>query len=233
VDVPVNRDDQDVDGETDDDSEASEHKVKAEAKSNRKIADLEITNRSLLAINSTLETTKHRQAKEIRDLRRKLRESRLILPPRAFRAVKSKLDHDDTASEDDEDENSESLEGTEDEVYTRVKAIIDGLIETGKGALELKPKDFLEGGKGGAKVLHAEDVRIWRNSGELSEDEEGHNHGSGLDDGISSSRPLSPSHVAVPHGDISSEGEVEAMTSIILASNPLGTPPPITITSSP
>ncbi|KAF5368397.1 hypothetical protein D9758_002192 [Tetrapyrgos nigripes] len=69
---------------------SEERKVVDEAKSNRKIADLEITNRSLLAINSSLEATKHRQAKEIRELRRKLRESRLILPPRTYRAVTSK-----------------------------------------------------------------------------------------------------------------------------------------------
>ncbi len=75
------------------------------------IADLEITNRSLLAINTTLEQTKHRQAKELRELRRKLRESRLILPPRAFRAVKSSLDHDDTADEDDDDDDDDDVFG--------------------------------------------------------------------------------------------------------------------------
>ena len=167
---------------------------------------MEITNRSLLAINSSLETTKHRQAKEIRELRRKLRESRLILPPRAFQALKSELDHDDTASENDDDENDEPPEGTEDEVYKRVRVIIDGLIETGKRALESKPEDFLEGGKGGTKVLHAEEVRTWRrDSGD----------------------------VAMPDGDISSEGEVEAMTSFISDSAPPGLPPPITVTPSP
>lgn len=57
------------------------------AKSNRKIADLEITNKSLLAINTILEADKHRMAKEIRDLRRRLREQRLSMPPQAFRAL--------------------------------------------------------------------------------------------------------------------------------------------------
>lgn len=194
---------------------------------------MEITNRSLLAINSSLETTKHRQAKEIRDLRRKLRESRLILPPRAYRAVKSSLDHDDTASEDDEDENGADAEGgTQDEVYKRVKAIIEGLIETGQRALESQPGDFLEGGKGGAKVLHAEEVRMWRYSG--SEGRE--NGGLGLGDSLPSSRPISPSLVVVPDSDISSEGEVEAITSFALDQSPATPgppgPPPITVTPS-
>lgn len=57
------------------------------AKSNRKIADLEITNKSLLAINTMLEADKHRLSKEIRDLRRRLREQRLSMPPQAYRAL--------------------------------------------------------------------------------------------------------------------------------------------------
>ncbi|WVW81681.1 hypothetical protein I302_103676 [Kwoniella bestiolae CBS 10118] len=46
-----------------------------EAKVNRKIADLEISNASLLAINKTLEATKSKQRTEILKLRRMLRES--------------------------------------------------------------------------------------------------------------------------------------------------------------
>lgn len=190
---------------------------------------MEITNRSLLAINSSLETTKHRQAKEIRDLRRKLRESRLILPPRAYQAVKSSLDHDDTASEDDDDDDDADEErsiGTQDEVYKRVKTIIEGLIETGQRALESKPEDFLEGVKGGAKVLHAEEVRMWR----YSADESRKDSHLGLGDSISSSRSISPSHVMMPD-DISSEGEVEAITSFALDPESPGLPP-ITVTLS-
>ena len=167
-------------------------------------------------------------------MRRKLRESRLILPPRAFQAVKSKLDYDDTASEDDEDEydeNDEPREGTEDEVYKRVRIIIDGLIETGKRALESKPEDFLEGGKRGAKVLHAEEVRMWRDSeGGLLADG---SRGDGYARSVSSSRPISPLNVAISGNDMSSEGEVEAITSITPGSAPPGLPPPITVTPSP
>jgi len=52
-----------------------EESAAAEAKKNRKILDLEITNKSLLAINAGLEVTKLKQAKEIRDLKRKVRQS--------------------------------------------------------------------------------------------------------------------------------------------------------------
>ncbi|PCH34223.1 hypothetical protein WOLCODRAFT_135573 [Wolfiporia cocos MD-104 SS10] len=160
--------DDDDDGE---DAEDPDRKIKDEAKSNRKIADLEITNKSLLAINSSLEAAKHRQAKEIRDLKRKLRETRLTLPPPAFHAVK----HDDTVDEDvegaeDEDEDDEDvLEGKDDEAFQRVRGMIEGLLDACQRALETKPSDFIEHGRGGAKVLTAEEVRSWR--GDVPESE--------------------------------------------------------------
>jgi hypothetical protein len=51
------------------------------AKVERKIADLEISNASLLAVNRTLEATKAKQRSEIVKLRRQLRESHLGLRP--------------------------------------------------------------------------------------------------------------------------------------------------------
>ncbi|RDX51152.1 hypothetical protein OH76DRAFT_1379619 [Lentinus brumalis] len=217
------------DGDDDDDDE--ERKIKAAAKSSRKIADLEITNRSLLAINTSLEATKHRQAKEIRDLRRKLRESRLILPPQAYRAVKSSLTYDDTAEEDDEDEedeeeaenNKELLEGKADKAYQRVKVIIEGLLESGRRALESKPEDFVGDSKGGAKVLTAEEVRNWRGDDSMLD----------ADPSPSSSRPLTPSRVAVPDSDdgLDSEDEVEAVLDEPVTRPPAPLPP-ITITPS-
>ena len=170
----------------------SDRKIKAEAKSNRKvlhshhlnvrlspiddvpsfckIEDLEITNRSLLAINATLEATKHRQANEIRDLRRKLRESRLVLPPREFRAIKSSLGPEDVADDEDtdEDEGDEGGDGSEhDATFTRVKGILEGLLESGRRALRAEPRDFERQG-GGVKVLSAEEVRSWR--GDVGDD---------------------------------------------------------------
>ncbi|KAI0673768.1 hypothetical protein C8Q78DRAFT_1120327 [Trametes maxima] len=209
----------------------SERKRKAQAKSNRKIADLEITNRSLLAINSSLEATKHKQAKEIRELRRKLRESRLILPPPAYRAVKSSLTHDDEKDdeeeEEDEDEEDDAdlIEGKEDEPYRRVKVMLDGLLESCRRALESKPEDFLEGpARSVAKVLTEEEVRNWRG-------DDGDTSMLDVDDAsFASSRPLTPSRVAVPGSDDDTESEDEVEASLLEPDlEPL---PPITITPS-
>ncbi|KAH9047568.1 hypothetical protein EDB84DRAFT_458545 [Lactarius hengduanensis] len=148
--------------------EESDRKIRAEAKSNRKIEDLEITNRSLLAINATLEATKHRQANEIQDLRRKLRESRLVLPPRTFRAIKSSLgpedvaDDEDTDDSEDDGDHEDGGDGNEhDAAFSRVKGILEDLLESGRRALRAEPKDF-EGQTRGVKVLSAEEVRSWR-----------------------------------------------------------------------
>ncbi|KAG5647724.1 hypothetical protein DXG03_008447 [Asterophora parasitica] len=190
-------------------------KVKAQAKSNRKIADLEITNRSLLAINASLESAKHKQAKEIRELRRKLRESRLILPPHAFRAVTSPLSSSITSSaslsSDDSDDSDAERDEDGDEVYKRIKVILEGLLHAGRQALERKPDDF-PAVKGGAKVLSADEVRSWRDSGGggglLGEDAF-----SGLD-GVRTPLtpltplvPLSPALIAVP--DSEEDGEMD------------------------
>lgn len=158
----------------------------------------------------------------------------MILPPRTFQSVKDALDHDDTASEeDDEDEEVEEevREGAHDETYKRVKVIIEGLIESGKRALEVKPEDFFEG-KSGAKVLHAEEVRMWRDSG-------GRLHETNLadttldllgpDDSMISSRPVSPSSIAMPDSDMS---EGEDVTSAFLDASLLAPAPPITVTPS-
>jgi hypothetical protein len=131
------------------------------------IADLEITNRSLLSINSTLEAAKHKQAKEIRDLRRRLRESRLAMPPRMFKLMKEQDPAEDVSIEDEgSEEGSEEGEdeGTLDEGYLRVQGLIEGLISHAKAALESTPASLSgkESGRGGAKVLSAEEVRSWR-----------------------------------------------------------------------
>ena len=139
-----------------------------------------------MAINASLEKTKNKQATEIRELRRKLRESRLILPPRTYRAVKSSLDDDDEDDGEDDDD-IEVTEETEDadEVFVRLKAMLENLVESAKRALETKVEDL--GGVGSAaKVLSAEEARSWhRNS--LGDDE--------------SNQQLSPSRIAVPDSD--------------------------------
>jgi hypothetical protein len=195
------------------------------------IADLEITNRSLLAINASLEQTKHRQAKEIRELRRKLRESRLVLPPRLYRAVAhdDEVDPDDEEGDDEADEAQEGgddkppVEGQDDEVYQRIRVILEGLIESGKRALETKPDDFVGTSKGGAKVLSAEEVRNW----------------GGLEAGEATSRPITPSLLVEPDGGNGSEDPLSDFEDddVSMSTGPGRTPspqpPPIRITAHP
>lgn len=130
------------------------------------IEDLEITNRSLMVINASLEAAKHRQAKEIRDLRRKLRESRLILPPKAYRLVTSdtsfdaEVDDDDEEDEDDADDiDTLNVEKIKDEGFKRCLTLLDTLLDNGRRALAAKPEDFVVSSGSATKVLHAEELR--------------------------------------------------------------------------
>lgn len=134
---------------------------------------------------------------------------------------------DDSAEEDDDEEEHEHAikpeGGQDDEVYKRLRLMIEGLIQSGKRALETKPEDFGDGWKGGAKVLSAEEVRSW-----IGADKEGHSTDADMEKrhGAQSNRPTSPWKVAEPHGeDISfSEDGVEALG---LRPNPMpATPPP-------
>lgn len=168
----------------DEDQDTSDRRMRAEAKSMRKvivplhpladygsdgflilqIEDLEITNRSLMVINASLEAAKHRQAKEIRDLRRKLRESRLILPPKAYRLVTSDTSLDvDPDDDDEEDEDADEIgtldvEKIKDEGFKRCLTLLDTLLDNGRQALATKPEDFEIGSKSATKVLHAEEL---------------------------------------------------------------------------
>lgn len=156
-------------------AENGEHKVKAEAKSNRKIADLEISNRSLLTINATLEASKSKQAKEIRELRRKLRETRLSLPPVEYRAAKSSWGPEEMARMEDEDTDEDSeledaTQGNGDEIYKRVRGMLEGMIKQGKDALEKKVEDFSS--RTSTKVLTGEELNKWNGTHPASEDED-------------------------------------------------------------
>lgn len=207
--------------------EESKLRSRAEAKTNRKIADLEITNRSLLAINASLETTKNRQAKEIRDLRRKLRESRLILPPQTFMALKSASSGDDgDVDQDGDDDDSEDIEGVEDEGFQRVRCLLDALIQSGKRALESTPEDFREGS---AKVLNADELRYWRDSGQHTASTNGQADNPDEDGDDRTTRGwLSPAHVAAPDSDSESFHNTDDYS----PGPTLSLPPPITITPS-
>jgi hypothetical protein len=191
---------------------------------------LEITNRSLLAINASLESAKHRQAKEIRELRRKLRESRLILPPRAYRAVKSSIDHDDTGEEEEEEEGDENGEDsgrqTGDVTFDRVRALLEGLLQTGRRALELKKEDFFQGGKGGTRVLSAEEVRTWRGDNASEITVNGPNDVDTGQDNTDSFRGSTTPHSAqCSDDDFASEEEVAAIAFAPETAPPSPAPP--------
>ncbi|KAH8835552.1 hypothetical protein DL96DRAFT_1574658 [Flagelloscypha sp. PMI_526] len=149
-----------------------QRKEKVEAKTNRKIADLEITNTSLLAINASMERTKNKQAKEIRELRRKLRESRLSLPPRIYQEQVK-----DQAGQESEESDEEAEDGEEepitnpkpgeketklDATYRRVKLLLDDLLVSGRKALETTPDDFADAKPKGTKVLNLDEVVLWQ-----------------------------------------------------------------------
>ncbi|KAF8846101.1 hypothetical protein BDN67DRAFT_1006579 [Paxillus ammoniavirescens] len=214
--------------ESDVESEGSEGQLRAEAKTNRKIADLEITNRSLLAINASLETTKNRQAKEIRDLRRKLRESRLILPPRQYKTINSALVADDGRDdEDDEDDSEEIEEGVEDETFQRVRGLIEGLVESGKRAIEEKPEDLRA--IVATKVLNADELRSWQDSGQRSVTSMSYlDHQDADDETIH----LSPALIAMLDGATASLTQSNRELASRPASRSSSSLPPITITPS-
>ena len=142
--------------------------------SSTKIADLEITNKSLLAINATLEETRHRQAREIRELRRKLRESRLVLPPPTFKQLQSGEASSEPEEEDDDDDDSDSQDigfskhlhhrSKEEETFDRIRIMLENLLESGRRALESSIADHADLHTG-TKVLHETEARTWRDGG--------------------------------------------------------------------
>lgn len=97
-----------------------------------------------------------------------------MLPPPTFRAIKSSLgpedvaDDEDTDDSEDDGDHEDSGDGNEhDAAFSRVKDILEDLLESGRRALRAEPKDF-EGQSRGLKVLSAEEVRSWR--GDVGDD---------------------------------------------------------------
>ena len=125
-----------------------------------------------LAINAMLETDKLRQSREIRDLRRRLRESRLSLPPAAYKALAGRKIADsptggaigdaadplgDDPSFEDEDEDEEDENQPPDPTYERVTALIDALIFRAKNAVQTT---VLSSGPAPFKVLSPAEVEL-------------------------------------------------------------------------
>lgn len=128
-------------------------------------------------------------------------------------------DDEDDGEDDDEDEGDAVEDG--DEIYKRIKAILEGLLASGKRALE---RSTTEGGKGGAKVLSAEEVRTWQgSSGDISDHE---TRSARDDDNIGTPLPRPPSN------ELTSEDEVEAL--MLSGDSPFQSPgaPPILVTEA-
>ena len=154
------------------------------------------------------------------------------MPPRA---VKSSLgpaeSHDDEEDVDDEDLDESDVEAG-DEIYKRIKIMLDSLLKSGQAALEKQVKDFPEGGKGGAKVLSPEELKDYHGDEdlvgegsheqrlELIQQREEDQH----DDDILSEADTSFDSVGNDNLNYTSEDEVESMT--IPAGSPPSSPPP-------
>lgn len=138
-----------------------------EARFNRKLLDLEITNKSLMAINSALEVTKLKQAKEIRELKRRLREGRgpsegLVHRDSTGSGIFS--DDEDLDTEDDEDNDLLVREDPELEAaHQRCKDLVDNMVEQARKAI-LAEYDEPESSRG--KVLHPVEVEEMRREAE-------------------------------------------------------------------
>ncbi|GAA5868662.1 hypothetical protein JCM8547_003774 [Rhodosporidiobolus lusitaniae] len=124
-----------------------------EARVQRKILDLEITNSSLLSINASLERLKLKHTSEIRELRRRMRESVGGAGLAALRAQAASLD-EGAESSDPEDEFQDAEEGggggeekeqTWQEIldgdahFSAVAATLETLVRRAKTALEYVP----------------------------------------------------------------------------------------------
>ncbi|GAA6037941.1 hypothetical protein JCM8097_009500 [Rhodosporidiobolus ruineniae] len=165
-----------------------------EARVERKILDLEITNQSLLSINASLERLKLKHTSEIRELKRRLRESVGGAGLAALRKQAAALDEGESSDPDDEGDDGgggggegeddepeqtwqELLDG--DEHFSAVAATLESLVRRAKTALEYVPAV-----QGGGRVLSTveQEDRLDGESGEEEgegdgEEEEGEGEG--------------------------------------------------------
>ncbi|KAK4331598.1 hypothetical protein RTBOTA2_001057 [Rhodotorula toruloides] len=157
-----------------------------------KIADLEIRNASLLSINTSLERLKVKHTNEIRELRRKLRESIGGAGLAALRAQATKLveaddaggehldDSDDEADLNGEHENEptwqELLDG--DPTFSALAGTVEALIARAKRAVEYEPAGADVGGGRVLSTVEMED-RLRMEDGGGVEDEEEQSSGMG------------------------------------------------------
>lgn len=105
------------------------------AKVNRKIADLEISNSSLLSINKTLERTKALQRAEIVKLRRRLREQE---PPRLRDLEPGSLGLSAPDSDEEDDELGDITDPQLESRWDRLVDMVTTMRRTGEAALLAK-----------------------------------------------------------------------------------------------
>lgn len=100
--------------------------------------DLEIRNASLLSVNTSLELLKLRQSTEIRDLRRRLRESRSLAP-----LSRSELPSEGSSSEDDDpdDEDDAAWEDVlaADAKFAAAANVLEALVRRARDAVAFHP----------------------------------------------------------------------------------------------
>ncbi|MBW0476642.1 hypothetical protein O181_016357 [Austropuccinia psidii MF-1] len=134
-----------------------------EARVNRKILDLEISNASLLAINKSLELTKAKQSNEIRELKKILKDQNLH---QNLKFDDLLLDHDldsnSSNSNSDSHQSSLTLEvlKNQDEKFNDLMNSIESLIFIGNRAIQSKPDSNLQRGQ---KVLNPIQIEIENN----------------------------------------------------------------------
>lgn len=161
----------------------AESEAASEAKRNRKILDLEITNKSLLAINAGLEVSKLKQAREIRELKRRLREAisggvggglgrAMGLGAEGGLGLGSDEEEEDEGEEEDEEDEEDEVVFKEDEeleaAHSRCKGLIDAMVQRARESILLKvelPPEVVaaaadSGGeaKAGNRVLHPAEI---------------------------------------------------------------------------
>ena len=141
---------------------AEEAAEASDAKKARKMMDLEITNRSLLAINSGLEVAKLQQAREIRELKRRVREGRgpsmrgSALP--ASLAVEGDVEDEEEDLEDEDTDFTPREDPELEALHQRCKGLIDHMIVQCRDAILYK-YEFAKEGVGG-KVLHPVELEL-------------------------------------------------------------------------
>ncbi|GAA6014195.1 hypothetical protein JCM11491_004134 [Sporobolomyces phaffii] len=162
-----------------------------EAKVSRRIMDLEIRTSSLLSINAQLERHKLKQTAELRELRRKMRES-LGGPIRQYAAAAAAIkssssssgggdfsdaEEEDDLSDDDDDDDEDEYEPSwdelvrADEAFGEVAALVEALIKRGELAVAFAVDPTREKTGRVLSTVEMED-RFQQQQGERDDDDE-------------------------------------------------------------